>query len=177
MRGPIHELAKKVMCITPNYHPQREIFMNIAGQKIKNSVVTEIGKFAILWNYFEHSHCNNHCNSSKIKEIANFINISEEKTNNLREALKNRMDIYEENITSYVHQGLHPTGSYPPKEQDELYMNLFINDNNEPIINTIGCLLVIQRIRNNMMHGLKDIHELESQLELFKAVNGVLEDI
>lgn len=40
-----------------------------------------------------------------------------------------------------------------------------------------GCLLVIYRIRNNLMHGLKMVEELNNQLKLFKAVNGVLESI
>ena len=40
-----------------------------------------------------------------------------------------------------------------------------------------GCLLVIFRIRNNLMHGLKCIEQLNDQLELFKAVNGVLESL
>ena len=40
-----------------------------------------------------------------------------------------------------------------------------------------GCLLVIYRIRNNLMHGLKMVEELNGQFELFQAVNGVLESI
>ena len=40
-----------------------------------------------------------------------------------------------------------------------------------------GCLLVIYRIRNNLMHGLKCIEQLNDQFELFQAVNGVLESL
>ena len=40
-----------------------------------------------------------------------------------------------------------------------------------------GCLLVIYRIRNNLMHGLKCIEQLNDQLELFQTVNGVLESL
>lgn len=40
-----------------------------------------------------------------------------------------------------------------------------------------GCLLVIYRIRNNLMHGLKCIEQLNDQLKLFEAVNGVLETL
>lgn len=152
--------------------------MNIAGQNVKRDVVIEIGKFAILWNHFEHFHCNNHCDPSRIKEIANFIVISEDKMNLLREALKNRMDISEEDTHVYVYKGLYPTGSIDTKkEENKQYMERFINNDSDQMNNTIGCLLIIQRIRNNMMHGLKDISELSGQLELFQAVNGVLENI
>ena len=40
-----------------------------------------------------------------------------------------------------------------------------------------GCLLIIHRIRNNMMHGLKVIKELNDQIELFRSANEVLESI
>ena len=40
-----------------------------------------------------------------------------------------------------------------------------------------GCLLVIHRLRNNLMHGLKLIEELNEQLTLFQAANEVLESI
>ena len=151
--------------------------MKIAGMNVNKSAVTEIGKFAILWNHFEHFYCNNHCDSSRIKEIANFIKISEDKMNLLREALKNRMDIFEEDTTNYVHQGLHPEGARQSSIENKQYMEQFINNDSDQMNNTIGCLLIIQRIRNNMMHGLKDISDLSGQLELFQAVNGVLEDI
>ena len=40
-----------------------------------------------------------------------------------------------------------------------------------------GCLLAIYRIRNNLMHGLKMVEQLNDQFELFQAVNDVLESI
>ena len=40
-----------------------------------------------------------------------------------------------------------------------------------------GCLLVIYRIRNNLMHGLKCIEQLNDQIKLFEAVNDVLETL
>ena len=151
--------------------------MIIAGQRVNNDIVTEIGKFAILWNHFEHFYCNNrHGLAKNIKIVADSIKIDEEKMNIFREALNNRMESRFENTITYVSQGLHPTGSNKSSKENKLYMEKFINnDNNQN--NIIGCLLVIGRIRNNMMHGLKDISELNGQLELFQSINGVLEDL
>lgn len=42
---------------------------------------------------------------------------------------------------------------------------------------TRGCFLVIHRIRNNLMHGIKLLEELDGQIELFRAANAVLESI
>ena len=151
--------------------------MIIAGQRVNNDIVTEIGKFAILWNHFEHFYCNNkHSLAKNINIVADSIKIDEEKMNIFREALNNRMESRFENTITYVSQGLHPTGSNKSSKENKLYMEKFINnDNNQN--NIIGCLLVIGRIRNNMMHGLKDISELNGQLELFQSINGVLEDL
>lgn len=151
--------------------------MIIAKQKIKSSIVNEIGKFAILWSCFERYCCNNHCNSSILKNKSELISISDEKAKILHDTLKKRMEINNNNTNDYIQCGLYPKGSNQHSKDDELYMEQFINDSDKPNDNIIGCLLVIQRIRNNMMHGLKDIHGLEEQIDLFQAVNGVLENI
>lgn len=40
-----------------------------------------------------------------------------------------------------------------------------------------GCLLVLHRIRNNLMHGMKLLEELDGQIELFQAATAVLESV
>ena len=42
---------------------------------------------------------------------------------------------------------------------------------------TRGCLLVLHRIRNNLMHGMKLLEGLDGQIELFRAATAVLESI
>lgn len=42
---------------------------------------------------------------------------------------------------------------------------------------TRGCLLVLYRIRNNLMHGMKLLERLDGQIELFRAATAVLESI
>lgn len=150
--------------------------MIIAGLRVYNNVVTEIGKFAILWNRFEHFHCNHDCNSRVIRKVANSISIDKEKMNGFRIALKHRIEKHGDDII-YIHQALHPNGAYRSSDEDERKMLHFINNDINEIDNIIGCLLIVQRIRNNMMHGLKDICDLNDQLELFQAANEVLEGI
>ena len=154
--------------------------MEIAGYNLKQKTVTEIGKFAILWNRFEHFTCNKRCSPSKIIHVGKSISIDETKVNNFREAVKNRMELCDEDTISYVTDGLYPDGAkkIPNEETQQIIeqnMKQFI-DNTKPN-NIPGCLLVIYRIRNNMMHGLKDISELDEQFELFQAANGVLEEL
>ena len=37
--------------------------MLIKGYNLKEETVIEVGKFTILWNWFEWACCNNNCNS------------------------------------------------------------------------------------------------------------------
>lgn len=53
--------------------------MLIKGYSLQEETVFEIGKFTILWNWFECSWCHNNCNPRKIKQIATRIHIDEEK--------------------------------------------------------------------------------------------------
>lgn len=43
--------------------------MKIRDFELKNKTVLEIGKFAILWNWFEKEFCENNCNYSRLKML------------------------------------------------------------------------------------------------------------
>lgn len=64
--------------------------MLIKGYTLQEETVLEVGKFAILWNCFERSWCQNNCNPSVIKCIANTIPVDVEKQAHLAEILNER---------------------------------------------------------------------------------------
>ena len=52
--------------------------------------------------------------------------------------------------------------------------------NNMPLNNIQlleGCLYVCLRLRNNLFHGVKLYYSLDDQIEIFKALNNLLEEI
>ena len=150
--------------------------MKVAWDNIDNSVVVEIGKFTILWNCFERTFCNNNCSPSVIIRISNDIVIDNEKKQTLVDVIKRRQYLlYDDDVYNYVNDGLHPGNAIQSNEKFKQYMQEFIDQSSQN--STIGCLLVIHRIRNNLMHGLKMPDNLNDQYELFKAVNGVLESV
>ena len=91
------------------------------------------------------------------------------------EPLNKRRSFYNMIIHEYVQQGLSPIGARQPQEDDKRLMEEFLKQSGDDL--TCGCLLTIYRIRNNLMHGLKQIEDLDTQLDLFKAVNEVLESV
>ena len=149
--------------------------MEIYGESLKDELVMEIGKFAILWNCFERFYCNNFCKPQKIKDAAPTVKIDEDKQKKLAKVLNQRRAWFGQVISEYVETGLYPGNARQNQVEDRLLMEKFMEQGDDDL--RAGCLLVIYRIRNNLMHGLKCIEQLNDQLELFKAVNGVLESI
>ena len=149
--------------------------MKIRNHNLNDELIIEIGRFSVLWNCFERVQCNNSCNPNSIRAICAKISIDKDKEVALATVLNERRSFYNMIIPEYVQQGLSPIGARQPQEDDKRLMEEFLKQSGDDL--TCGCLLTIYRIRNNLMHGLKQIEDLDTQLDLFKAVNEVLESV
>lgn len=149
--------------------------MKLEGCNLDDKLVMEIGKFTILWNCFERFQCGNRCNPTKIKSVSTMISIDKEKQTELAKVLNERRSWFGQVISEYVETGLYPGNARQNQKEDRLLMEKFLEQEADDLC--CGCLLVIYRIRNNLLHGLKCIEQLNDQLELFQAANGVLESL
>lgn len=149
--------------------------MLIKGYDLQNETVLEIGKFSILWNCFEHNWCGNNCNSDKIKSIVKSLQFDMEKQAQFADVLNKRRNWFGQLETDYVRDSLHPSNARASTEDDMQIMLQFLAQEGDDLL--CGCLLVIYRIRNNLMHGIKLLEELDGQIELFRAANDILENI
>lgn len=151
--------------------------MKIRDFELKDQTVLEIGKFAILWNWFEKEFCHNECNYKELKKVAPYVKIDFQSQKDLAEVFEQRRFLFEQMIEEYVRTALYPDNAKRTKTEPEerKAMEGFLAQEEEYIV--LGCLMSIYRIRCNMMHGLKIVEQLDDQYELFKAVNGVLESI
>lgn len=149
--------------------------MNVKGYELEDDLISELGKFAVLWNLFEKDFCNYNCTPTKINDLLGKISIKKENQEILKEALNSRREIGVEiiGIYDYIESGLHPENAHRSTPENIKRMKDFMEGNG----NEIGCLLIVERIRNNLMHGLKIVCQLNEQIDLFKAVNSVLESI
>lgn len=151
--------------------------MQIKGRNLKNETVLEIGKFAILWNCFEKEYCNNNCKAAVIREKANLIQIDIGTQAKFADVINKRRIKLGQSITEYITNGLHGENAHGSPETDMNTMCKFLEQCGDYDELVCGCLLVIRRIRNNMMHGLKAVSELDKQIKLFRSANEVLESI
>ena len=151
--------------------------MEIKSNNINDETVLEIGKFAILWNCLEKEYCNNNCKAAVIREKANLIQIDIGTQAKFADVINKRRIKLGQSITEYITNGLHGENAHGSPETDMNTMCKFLEKCGDYDELVCGCLLVIRRIRNNMMHGLKAVSELDKQIELFRSANEVLESI
>ena len=142
---------------------------------LSDEIISEIGKFTVLWALFELNFCKNNCVEGTLEIIYDKISISSENLKCLSKVIKDRAYIQRLLLKEYVDEGLHPENSRNSSEKRKIEMKDFIEDPSQNHI--LGCLLIIRRIRNNLMHGLKNIMMLDDQMKLFVAANQILEEI
>ncbi len=146
--------------------------IKINNKKFNKEIILEIGKFAILWNIFESNKCNNDCSSSKLEKLASSYKTSKN-WDNFAFKLQERAELNGFDFDGYVDMGLSQGRGL--NDADKNRVKGFINSNGTS--NLDGGIIAIFRIRNNMFHGLKDWRDLHNQIDLFKTINAVLEEI
>ena len=148
--------------------------MNLDEYNISKATIESVGAFTILWCQFEQYKFDSNANTSKIKEYANTFDLDADlKTLVLALAVKEESRRYlgttdaerlKDRIYSEQNQGR------PEDVQAVLdFLNVFSKR-----LNFTGCLLYIQRIRNNLFHGLKDIYTLDRQRKMIDAISELI---
>ena len=147
---------------------------------INNETILEIGKFAILWNVFENTKCSYNCTCAKIIDMEKSIeHLDKEPFERFATELKSRAIKIGRNIETYVNKNVYPSNGARITQTDKTnyipaVIDFIDSDGKKKLA---GAFLAIYRIRNNMFHGLKGYSELDDQIDLFKAMNAILEEV
>lgn len=143
--------------------------VSINGFELKEETVLAIGKFTVLWNIFENERFGNHCTVEKLEKL----NLGTSKEwQELAQVLNKRQKLWGVTQENYVGTKLRTKGLNSAKIEK---IKTFLQSEGQQSIE--GGLFILYRIRNNMFHGLKEWQMLDSQTELFNAVNKALERI
>ena len=145
--------------------------VKVAGRDFRQKTVIEVGRFSILWNMFENENFENNVNENKLRDV-DWLSPSKH-FQKLAKVLKNRSELHGFDYREYIEESLSLGNGLRP-DSKTLILNFMNSDGKEFLV---GGLLAIYRIRNNMFHGLKEWVDLDNQIELFAAVNKVLEEI
>jgi len=143
---------------------------------IHNDTILAIGQFSVLWCWFEHDVFDTHLIPKDLKAWAKiyfYKKASDPQLKSLCESVRYSSKDYlgkideqliRDRIYSPINQG---------KDDEHDAIHAFFEDNFS-LDYFIGCLLYIHRIRNNLFHGLKGLHTLNCQKEIFDSINALL---
>lgn len=135
------------------------------GMKVKNETCLAIGEFAISWSQFENVYCGNCYKAPNTIEVDNSF-VNDEiiaSTIEIREELHSIGDI-DIAIIERLRIRKNESGY-------ETYIDSFLNKTNNSNFSSddvIACIYVGNRIRNNLLHGEKDLVNLDKQINIFK---------
>ena len=138
--------------------------------------IEAIGCFTITWNLFEHNYMKNKGSETAISELS-FSPIDEENTIVLNELIesfrRSLLDYYRFDqqvsddhsiIEIFYHSKI--TG-----RSHVLQIKDFLNFENSDLK---ACLYAICRIRNNLLHGEKDIYSIDGQRNIINTASEIL---
>ncbi len=148
--------------------------LNLDEYNISKATIESVGVFTILWCQFEQCKFDSNANTSRIKAYASTFDLDVDlKALVLALAVKEESRCYlgttdaerlKNRIYSEQNQG---------KTEDVQAVLDFLNVFSKRL-NFTGCLLYIQRIRNNLFHGLKDIYSLDRQRKMIDAISALI---
>ena len=143
---------------------------------IHKDTVFTIGQFSILWCWFEQDLFDSNLTSSKLKNWAgNYFraNESNEHLKHLCVSVCEKSKFYLGEVDdTLVRNRIYSTTNQGSSESRNT-INAFLEGNFSTDY-FIGCILYIGRIRNNLFHGLKGLHTLDEQKEMFNSINELL---
>lgn len=101
--------------------------MKIKGCELGDNVVTEIGKFTILWANFEKKYYNNDCSDKLIFQEKDNFRVKENLLVCFNNNLHGRMEYFDTDIEVYTNYNLIPENARRPKSKYVKIMKDFIN--------------------------------------------------
>tara|TARA_R110002096_G_scaffold282317_1_gene476333 strand:- start:1123 stop:1611 length:489 start_codon:yes stop_codon:yes gene_type:complete len=134
-----------------------------------------IDDFSFLWSLFEGSEMNRHCSIQSIRQYVSDL----EQSGRLDEIdceayLAYLKDRYFNNgqVTEHF-----PYLRLERNHNPEEVMDALSNENATKVAKVIGSLIIVYRLRNNLFHGEKWLHQLHDERNNFTFANGFLKSL
>ena len=131
-----------------------------------------ITSFSLLWNLFEGHYCNQRASirafEAMVTRIAEKGVLSPSRFDEHINYFKLRYISGEQLNTLF--QGL----CFRPNDRKDLVENVLLGKNNDIKDIVLSLIIIVYRLRNNLFHGIKSLHEINGQVDNFKNANGIL---
>ena len=142
---------------------------------IVDSTVTIIGEFTILWQLFEKKYCGKFCRIGKLENIANSASKTDhdgaltQTIANFRTGVTDWATPLKFDLNNVATKFRFETKALAQKATD------FLSNTEKDFAKQVhGALLVLYRLRNNLLHGEKEEYLFNNQADMFIRATGVL---
>ena len=151
--------------------------MKIKYYNIYKKTIYEIGKFAILWNDLEYSFLS-YGKYRLLEQLYDRIVFDELSYETLRQFFADKKIRYG-NTDTFIKCFFPEEADRRPNDNEMKKIIAFVNNDCSfsRSDHFYGCIAIIKRYRDNLMHGIKDAYSLNSQFDIFHMINNFLESI
>lgn len=140
---------------------------------VDEDTIFTLGNFTVLWAQFELNYCDKFASPKKIHDMMNDFE-PDKKLCSLCEIIRVSALDYIGNYDEYTMSQRIYSSTNGGRPEYIARIKSFIEDGE---MDFDGCMLFIERIRNNLLHGEKDIYTLPVQKKMFNAINSLLDEI
>lgn len=141
--------------------------------QITQETIQSVGEFSINWSLFEKYYCDCFCKPWKIDEIIDFSPY-EEKIVPLIPKFRTLMNAW----FKYQNKEINDDGVsdilYTEENEGSNYRSRIVSFLTSDSTSVVDCMLCIERLRNNLLHGEKEAFELNRQRELIETATSIL---
>lgn len=138
---------------------------------VSTKTISIIGEFSIWWGQFELIVFQNNLKTYDLIKWSNSIELDNTNINELCNDIRNRAVDFLTNINDCtIRDKLYSEKNNGNSTQRKLILDFLSNKSDNQFA---GCMLFIERIRNNLFHGLKDIYSFNNQSEIFISINSL----
>lgn len=143
----------------------------------QNEGLERIKNFALFWNMFENFACANFANVKNIEDFILTLNERTEITDELVNFyLEYFIDRYTQNGQVNI-EGLQFRDNQDDKRAKGKVLKVLESEVISPREKMEALLLILLRFRNNLIHGNKQIVNLDTQVNNFTVANKILADV
>ena len=140
--------------------------------QITPETIQAVGEFSINWSLFEKYYCKCFCNPKVIDEID--FSPYHEKIIPMIPKFKTSLAAWFE----YQNKEINDEGVkdilYTEKNEGSDYRTRIVSFLTSDSTSVVDCMLCVERLRNNLLHGEKEAFELNRQRELIETATSIL---
>ena len=137
--------------------------------------VTVIGEFTICWNQFELQYCETFAKPQKILNL-DFSQLADS-LSPLVTTFKSELLLWFKLVNVAVDDDGVKRVMFSINNDGKQYRDGIVKYLSSDSTDINLCLLCIERIRNNLLHGLKDVYRLDEQAALLQSAVNILAKI